>query len=167
MGFWFTEEAVMPDSCAKLLADNELTVVFIESATAGYLSHRFSVSPYSGDVLMGGLVCYDVSLKKNVLNVSSQLIDKYTAESLEVTHELVIKSKKMFDADLHVACTGLLKHGGSETKEKPVGTFFYCIGYDNKVYDFRCLCSGPPEQKLRSLNSLICKSIIGVVSNSS
>ncbi|WP_230710909.1 hypothetical protein [Psychrobacter sp. CCUG 69069] len=40
----------MPDSCAKLLADNELTVVFIESATAGYLSHRFSVSPYSGDV---------------------------------------------------------------------------------------------------------------------
>ncbi|HCN17039.1 MULTISPECIES: CinA family protein [Psychrobacter] len=114
----------MPDSCAKLLADNELTVVFIESATAGYLSHRFSVSPYSGDVLMGGLVCYDVSLKKSVLNVSRQLIDEYTAESLEVTHELVNKSKKMFDADLHVACTGLLKLGGSETSEKPVGTFF-------------------------------------------
>ena len=57
----------MTDSCAKLLADKGLTVVFIESATAGYLAHRFSVSPYSGDVLMGGLVCYDVSIKKQVL----------------------------------------------------------------------------------------------------
>ena len=153
----------MSDSCAKLLAYKQLTVVFIESATAGYLSHRFSVSPYSGDVLMGGLVCYDASLKKNVLNVSSQLIEEYTPESLEVTHELVVKSKKLFDADLHVSCTGLLKSGGSETEEKPVGTFFYCIGYKNKIYDFRRFCSGSPEQKLRSINSLICKSIIEVV----
>jgi len=61
--FYFTsfnkeKEAGVTDSCAKLLADKGLTVVFIESATAGYLAHRFSVSPYSGDVLMGGLVCY-------------------------------------------------------------------------------------------------------------
>ncbi len=153
----------MSDSCAKVLADKKLTVVFIESATAGYLAHRFSVCPYSGDVLMGGLVCYDVSLKKNILNISSQLIDQYTPESLEVTRELVKKSKTMFDADLHIACTGLLKSGGSETEDKPVGTFFYCIGYDSEIYDFRRFCSGPPEQKLRSINSLICKSIIEVV----
>lgn len=46
----------MTDSCAKFLAEKQLTVVFIESATAGYLAHRFSMSPYSGDVLMGGLM---------------------------------------------------------------------------------------------------------------
>ncbi|WP_299186807.1 CinA family protein [uncultured Psychrobacter sp.] len=158
-------EVILSDSCAKVLADKQLTIVFIESATAGYLSHRFSVCPYSGDVLMGGLVCYDVSIKKNVLNVSSQLIDDCTPESSEVTQELVNKSKTMFDADLHVACTGLLKKGGSETEEKPVGTFFYCIGYKGEVYDFRSLCEGPPEQKLRSINSLICKSIIDIVNN--
>lgn len=157
----------MTDSCAKLLADKQLTVVFIESATAGYLSHRFSMSPYSGDVLMGGLVCYDASIKKKVLNVSAQLIDEYTPESAEVTRELVNKSKALFDADVYVACTGLLKPGGSETEEKPVGTFFYCIGYKGEVYDFRRLCNGPPEQKLNSISSLICKSIIGVVNNHS
>lgn len=152
----------MTDTCAKMLADKGLTVVFIESATAGYLAHCFSVSPYSGDVLMGGLVCYDASIKKNVLKVSSELIEEYTPESLEVTHELVVKSKKMFEADLHVACTGLLKPGGSETEEKPVGTFFYCIGYKGEIYDFRRVCHGEPEQKLRSINNLICKSIIDV-----
>lgn len=151
------------NSCAKLLADTQLTIVFIESATAGYLAHRFSMSPYSGDILMGGLVCYDVAIKKNVLNISSQLIAECTPESLEVTKELVNKSKTMFDADLHVACTGLLKPGGSETEEKPVGTFFYCIGYKDELYDFRSICQGAPEQKLRSINSLICKSIIEVV----
>lgn len=155
----------MTDSCAKLLADNQLTVVFIESATAGYLSHCFSMSPYSGDVLMGGLVCYDASIKKKVLNVSDQLINEYTPESAEVTRELVHQSRSLFDADLYVACTGLLKPGGSETEEKPVGTFFYCIGYKSEVYDFRVLCKSSPEQKLNSINSLICKSIIDVVNN--
>ncbi len=154
----------MSDSCVKLLADKNLTIVFIESATAGYLAHRFSVSPYSGDVLMGGLVCYDVMIKKNVLNISSQLIDKYTPESLEVTQELVKQSSEKFEADLHVACTGLLKPGGSETEEKPVGTFFYCIGYKDEVYSFRSLCNGPSQQKLRSIYSLVCKGIIDVVS---
>lgn len=155
----------MTESCAKLLADNQLTVVFIESATAGYLSHCFSMSPYSGDVLMGGLVCYDASIKKNVLNVSAQLLDECTPESLEVTQELVNKSKTMFEADLHVACTGLLKPGGSETEEKPVGTFFYCIGYKGELYDFRVFCEGSPEQKLRSISNLICNSIIDVVTH--
>lgn len=155
----------MTDSCAKFLAEKQLTVVFIESATAGYLAHRFSMSPYSGDVLMGGLVCYDISIKKDVLKVPAQLLNKFTPESIEVTRELVHTSRTMFDADLHVACTGLLKHGGSETEEKPVGTFFYCIGYKGEAYDFRSLCHGPPEQKLQSVNSLICKSIIDVVNN--
>lgn len=155
----------MSDSCAKLLADNQLTITFIESASAGYLSHRFSLSPYSGDVLIGGLVCYDLCVKKNVLNVPSELIEKYTAESLEVTEELVKRAKSLFPSDVLVACTGLLKRGGSETKDKPVGTFFYCIYYQGKTYNFRCLCHGEPATKLQSLNSQICKSIIDIVSS--
>lgn len=155
----------MTNKCAELLAEKELTITFIESASAGYLSHRFSLSPYSGDVLLGGLVCYDAWMKENVLKVSSKLIDDYTAESLEVTRELIKKSQTMLKSDLYVACTGLLKRGGSETKEKPVGTFFYCIYYQGKIYDFQCLCKGAPKKKLRSLNSRICKSIINIVSS--
>lgn len=81
----------------------------------------------------------------------------------EVTREFVIETKKLFEADVHVDFTGLLKSDGTETKEKPVGTFFYCIGYKGKIYDFRRVCHGELEQKLRSINSLICKSIIEVV----
>lgn len=114
---------------------------------------------------MGGLVCYDDGVKKNILKVSSKLIEEYTAESLEVTRELIEKSRSIFRSDLYVACTGLLKRGGSETKDKPVGTFFYCIYYQGEIHDFRCLYKGAPKKKLHSLNSIICKSILDVVNS--
>lgn len=153
----------MFDKCAKLLADNQLTITFIESATAGYLAHKFSLTDYSGDILMGGLVCYDDWVKKNVLKISSQIMSEHTSESLAVTRELIKKSKAIFESDVYVACTGLVKEGGSETIEKPVGTFFYCIDYKDQIYDFHCFCEGSPDEKLSNLSARICKSIIEVV----
>ena len=114
-------------------------------------------------VSLGNLQSCKDKVKENVLNVPNQLIEDYTAESLEVTQELVRKAQSLFKSDLYVACTGLLKRGGSETKDKPVGTFFYCISYKDQLYDFQCVCKGAPQKKLRSLNSKICKSIINVV----
>lgn len=51
----------------------------------------------------------------------------------------------------YAACTGLLKKGGSETPEKPVGTFFYSIYYKNNFYNFRRVLRGPAFLKLRKL----------------
>ncbi len=124
---------------------------FFESASAGYLAYRFSLSPYSGDILIGSLVSYDLRVKENTLHISSELIEKYTPESMQVTVEMIKKGKDLIKADLYVACTGLLKKGGSETKEKPVGTFFYSIYYKNNFYNFRRIFKGLPYIKLRQL----------------
>lgn len=110
--------------CIKLLSKEKLSISFIESASAGYLAYRFSQNKYSGDILYGGLVCYDMKVKENILKISPKFIKKYTPESMEVTQEMVRKASKIFNSDLYIGCTGLLKRGGSETKEKPVGTFF-------------------------------------------
>jgi Uncharacterized protein (competence- and mitomycin-induced) len=64
---------------------------------------------------------------------------------------MIKKGKELIKADLYVACTGLLKKGGSETKEKPVGTFFYSIYYKNNFYNFRRIFKGLPYFKLRQL----------------
>jgi nicotinamide-nucleotide amidase len=55
-------------SC-KLLANKKLSF-FLESASAGYLSYQFSLSPFSGDILIGSLVCYDLKVKEKVLKIS-------------------------------------------------------------------------------------------------
>jgi nicotinamide-nucleotide amidase len=156
----------MTAKCCKLIALNKLTITFIESASAGYLAYRFSLTPYSGDILNGGLVCYDLKIKEKILGISPQIIQKYTPESKEVTEQLVIKAKKMFNSDIYVGCTGLLKRGGTETTEKPVGTFFYSILYQNKIYNYCCLCKGKKNQKLNTLIRKICKSLIKVIEES-
>ncbi|MPM76991.1 hypothetical protein SDC9_123990 [bioreactor metagenome] len=92
----------------------KLKVTFIESASAGYLAYRFSLTPFSGKILIGGLVCYDLKVKEKILKISPKLIAKYTPESIEITEELVKKAKNMFSSDIYVGCTGLLKPGGSE-----------------------------------------------------
>ena len=116
----------------ELLAQKQLKVFFLESASAGYLSYQFSLDPHSGDILLGGLVCYDLKIKKNILGLSSSLIEENSPESMQVTKEMIKKGKKLIKSDIYISCTGLLKKGGSETAEKPVGTFFYSIYYQKK-----------------------------------
>ncbi|MFV5342133.1 CinA family protein [Acinetobacter oleivorans] len=149
----------MFNSCCKLLAQEKIKIALFESASAGYLAYRFSLSPYSGDILIGSLVSYDLRVKENTLHISPELIEKYTPESMQVTVEMIKKGKELLHADLYISCTGLLKKGGSESKEKPVGTFFYSIYYKNNFYNFRRLFKGPPCLKIRQLIYCISKDI--------
>jgi len=157
----------MTNKATKLLAKRKLKVFTIESASAGYILHRLSLSPYSGKVLLGGIVCYDLSVKTDLLNIPVHLIEQYSPESIEITRYLIEHTQALFDADIYIACTGLLKRGGSENAQKPVGTFFYCIYFNNQIHEYSCLCKGKPEKKLRSLYSRICKDIIKLVNNKS
>jgi nicotinamide-nucleotide amidase len=84
----------MMTQCCELLAKEKLKVTFIKSASAGYLAYLFSLTPCSGKILIGGLVCYDLKVKEKILKISPKLIAKYTPESIEITEELVKKSKE-------------------------------------------------------------------------
>ena len=153
----------MFDQCCESLAQKQIKVAFLESASCGYLAYRFSLSPLSGKILIGSLVSYDLSVKENILDVPAQLIEKYTAESMQVTQAMLKKGTTFFRADLYVACTGLLKSGGSETPEKPVGTFFYVIQFKEKHYCYRCQFDGLPEEKLEQLLNEICMHISSII----
>src|SRR4051812_1848426 len=93
--------------CGKELIMQGLTIAFAESATAGRLSAEFSMVQDSGKFLKGGLVCYDASLKKDILGVPKELIKKYTPESAEVTAELAKRLPSLIKSDIQVAVTGL------------------------------------------------------------
>ena len=153
------------NKCIKLLSKKKFSITFLESASAGYLAYRFSQNKYSGDILYGGLVCYDMKVKENILKIRPEFIKKYTPESIEVTEKMVKKAHKIFNSNLYIACTGLLKKGGSETKEKPVGTFFYVISYKDQIYKFQFFCEGTPAEKLKKLVKNISSSLIKIIEN--
>ena len=155
----------MLKKCCDLLEQHQLKIAFIESASSGYLSSQFSICKNSGtDILLGGLVSYDPSIKVDLLKINPAFIEQYTAESAEVTETMAIQVKKLFtQADIVVACTGLLKPGGSVTKTKPEGTFFTSILYLNETHNFHYFIDGTPLHRLSALTRHIATEIIKLI----
>jgi nicotinamide-nucleotide amidase len=152
--------------CSKRIAENGWSIAFAESATAGKLSYAFSLTEQSGQILKGGLICYDAALKESILGISKQLLETYTPESAEVTREMSFKLRAIMPADLSVAVTGLTTPGGSESPGKPVGTMFYCILINGEVYERRKVFTGTPEEIIDLTIEQVAKTIIKIIEES-
>jgi len=131
------------------MAEMGLTIAFAESATAGWLCSEFALTEESGQVLKGGLACYDADLKISLLGVPKELIDEFTPESMEVTREMAYRLRKLIPADIYMTVTGLTTPGGSETPEKPVGTLFVFALINGREASFRKVFAGTCEEVIR------------------
>ncbi|CAD0007413.1 CinA family protein [Flavobacterium salmonis] len=132
--------------CGKAIAEKGWNIAFAESASAGRMSAEFSMTEDSGKILRGGIVCYEVFVKEQLLNVPHSVIEKHTPESPEVTQILAQQASKIFNSKITVAITGLTTPGGSETIEKPVGTIFIYIITPDKKINHREVFNGSPEE---------------------
>lgn len=128
--------------CSRGIAEKGWKIAFAESATAGRLTSEFSLTPHSGEILLGGINCYHASIKKELLRVPSDVINQFTCESSEVTKIMAENLKSLFHADVFVAITGLTTSGGSETPQKPVGTMFIHIICPNRYVQHREVFTG-------------------------
>jgi nicotinamide-nucleotide amidase len=146
--FYFIMEQKIAE-CAQQLEEQKLRIAFVESATAGWLCSEFALTEQSGQVLEGGITCYNAGLKKSLLGVPHELIEKYTPESQEVTDELARRLGKLMPADIFVAVTGLTTPGGSETAEKPVGTMFVSVLVKDHLFSERYEVKGSCEEVIK------------------
>lgn len=151
------------DLCGTLLKKKKLCIAFAESATAGRVMADFSLVEKAGDFLKGGLVCYDACLKEDILKVPDSLIKEYTAESAEVTQAVAKGLKNLIKADIHVAVTGLTSPGGSETKEKPVGTMFIHFLYRNHDKGDRMVFDGDKESIMTQTVDYIAAELMKII----
>lgn len=151
--------------CSQALAEHKLTIAFAESASAGRLAHEFALAPCSGQTLIGGIVCYNACVKKDVLGLDPALLDTYSPESAEVTQALAEAYAPTVPADICVALTGLTAPGGSETPEKPVGTVFLYIRFPDTSVAQRLHFTGGPEaiveQAVTAVATLILRQVNG------
>jgi len=132
--------------CSKAIKAKGWNIAFAESVTAGRMSAEFSMTEFSGSILRGGIVCYEVWVKEQILKVTHAAIEKHTPESAEVTQILAQQASQIFNSKITVAITGLASPGGSETEEKPVGTIFFHIIMPNEKIKHREVFSGSPEE---------------------
>lgn len=128
----------------KEMQEKKLTVAFAESVTCGLISEQLSHHAGTADVLKGAIICYSADVKMNLLGVPETIIDRYTCESMQVTEQLAKQLSLLIQADIHAAITGLAAGGGSETRQKPVGSVFICVVYKGKMYKKRSRFYGTP-----------------------
>lgn len=137
-----------------------MCLAFAESATAGRMAFEFSLCPQSGSILKGGLVCYDASVKTDVLGLDPELIEKFTPESAEVTQAMAHRLQYLIPSDIQVAVTGLTTPGGSENKEKPVGTMFLHINLKHRSIAQKVAFHGSPEEMVLQTIDLLAYTIL-------
>ena len=133
-------------ACCHLLLEKELTIAFVESSTTGRLIYEFTSVPDCGKIVRGSIVCYDASVKEELLGVPKEIIEQHTPESAEVTQCLAIGLKQLIPADIIVAVAGLASGGGSETAEKPVGTMFLHGFIKDRQWKSHLLFEGSPDE---------------------
>lgn len=150
-------------ACCQALIEKNLTITFVESASAGKMSYEFSTVFNSGRILIGGMVCYHTSMKEDLLHIPWGTIEKYSAESEEVTKLMAQNFYRYMNSDICVALTGLTTPGGSESEDKPVGTIFIHIVFSHTETARRYGFKGNPEsiinQAIDAVADIILKEI--------
>lgn len=127
------------------LSEKGLTIAFAESITAGMIASSVAGVSGASSVLKGGIVTYDQKVKKQLLNVKQETLDKYTAESIQTSEEMVHGLEALnlgaegedLGAKICVAITGVASAPTTDyIIDKKIGDIFLSIKYKGFVANF-------------------------------
>jgi nicotinamide-nucleotide amidase len=97
-----------------------------ESCTSGKLSSLLTSIPGSSAYFTGGVIAYENHIKRDILGVKEETLEKYGAVSCECVKEMAEGIKNLMKTDYAIATSGIAgPSGGTDTK--PVGTICIAI----------------------------------------
>jgi nicotinamide-nucleotide amidase len=131
----------------RLLRSRRLSVASAESVSGGGLSVRLSHAPGSSAFFKGSAVCYTADAKQAVLGVSRETIEGPGVVSEECAREMADGARKLYQADVAVALTGVA--GPEEHDGKPVGTICVALSADGTTESRTFRAPGDRDQVRR------------------
>ena len=102
------------------LAQRQLTLAVAEGDTGGVLLGLLTAVAGSSVVVRGGVVAYHDDLKRTILGVTPDLLQRCGAVSAEVAEAMAQGVRRVAAADVGLATTGIAGPGGG-TATKAVG----------------------------------------------
>ncbi|WP_071395271.1 competence/damage-inducible protein A [Bacillus tuaregi] len=128
--FYGYDETSLMSELSEIVKEKKLTIAAAESLTGGMFQKELTSIPGAGSLLMGGVVCYNPEVKKNVLKVKPETIAKYGVVSAECASELAENVATLMRSDIGISFTGVA--GPEELEDKPAGTVFIGIKIKNQ-----------------------------------
>ncbi|MDQ4078797.1 MAG: CinA family protein [Chloroflexota bacterium] len=134
---------------AAILIEQGTTLSTAESCTGGLLGHLLTNVPGSSRWYRGGAITYSDALKRDVLAVRRDTLERFGAVSSEVAEQMAVGARKAFDTDYAISITGIAGPGG-HTPTKPVGLTYIGVATLEHVLVRRFIWEGSREGNKQS-----------------
>ncbi len=118
--------AYMNDQIALALARRRWTLGAAESCTGGLIADELTNRPNSSAYFAGSIVAYDNRIKRALLGVSAETLERHGAVSEACALEMAEGARSTLGVDVAVSVTGIAgPSGGSQAK--PVGLVYLAV----------------------------------------
>jgi len=156
----FTEDAsaTFAQVVHDALLARGLTLATAESCTGGLISEMLTRTPGSSATFKGGIVAYDNSVKKDLLNVPAETIASHGAVSAETVRAMAASVRERCGTDIGVSVSGIAGPDGG-TPEKPVGTFYIGVAAPTESFEIRALYLGE-RQSVRTYAAYVALDLV-------
>jgi nicotinamide-nucleotide amidase len=117
----------------ELLRRRGETLAVAESCTGGGLGAALAAVPGASEVFLGGVIAYANAVKRNLLGVSPEVLERWGAVSDPVAQAMAEGVRRRTGSDWALATTGVAGPGGG-SPDKPVGLVHIAVaGPDGTV----------------------------------
>lgn len=120
-------------SLADLLRHKKKTLALAESCTGGLIARLLTAEAGASDFFLLGAVTYSNDAKASVLAVPVDLLEGFGAVSEPVARAMAEGARRVSQADLALAITGIAGPGGA-TPTKPVGTVHIALATKDQTF---------------------------------
>ena len=132
-----------------LLKERGFTLSVAESCTGGLISARLVNIPGSSEYFLGGVVVYSNELKRKLLGVKEETLEKFGAVSSQTCGEMLVGLRERFGSDSGIAVTGIAGPGGSERKPEGL-TYIGVYLKDEEVIEENLFEGSRNEKRLKA-----------------
>lgn len=115
------DEESLEGVVGRMLVERSLSISVAESCTGGHVAHTITNVPGSSSYMSGGVVAYSNRVKRSLLGVDADVLEREGAVSEPVARQMAEGVRRRLGADIGISTTGIAGPTGG-SPDKPVGT---------------------------------------------
>ena len=153
---------VLAERAGEALARRGWTASTAESCTGGWVAKALTDVAGSSGWFGTGFVTYSNAAKRTLLSVRAETLERQGAVSEAVVTQMAEGARRLAEADVAVAISGIAGPGGG-TDEKPVGTVWFAWAGPDGVTAEQCRFDGDRDAVRRRSVARALEGLIALV----